>query len=275
LANTKKQVEFSFGNDSIAKAYDTILVPSLFEPWASQLINDNQPWTANNVLDLACGTGAVTKELAQSVGSSGKVIALDINSQMLNLAKIKCNEWAKHIEFIEGSAGSIDISDNSLDKVVCQQGFQFFPNKKAAAYEIYRILKPRGKAIISTWCPVSECEIFGTICDVLESMSLNEISQMMRIPFDFMTQNELLESFNDIGFSKIQISKQEQNLYLVGGITKAISFAYATPIGPKLNALSDEKQEKFKTLFIDKLQALIHADGNIGRMTTNILNIEK
>ncbi len=52
----KKQVEFSFGDDSVAKAYDTVLVPSLCEPWASQLMNDKKPWAENNVLDLACGT---------------------------------------------------------------------------------------------------------------------------------------------------------------------------------------------------------------------------
>ncbi len=271
----KKQVEFSFGDDSIAKAYDTILVPSLFEPWASQLINDNKPWTSNNVLDLACGTGVITKELSKSVGSKGKVIALDINNQMLKLAKLKCNEWANKIEFIEGSADSIDIPNNSIDKVVCQQGFQFFPNKKDAAFEIYRVLKPKGKAIISTWCPVSECEIFGAICDTLELLNLFEISQMMRVPFDCLTQEELMESFNDIGFSNIQISKQEKKLFLVGGIDKAITFAYATPIGPKLTALSIEKQKEFKELFIDKLQVLSHTEGNIGRMVTNVLNVEK
>lgn len=271
----KKQVEFSFGDDSIANAYDTILVPSLFEPWALRLIQENQPWTGNNVLDLACGTGAVTKELAKSVGSNGKVIALDFNRQMLNLSKIKCTEWKSNIEFIEGSADFINISDNSIDKVVCQQGFQFFPNKKASALEIYRVLKPKGSAIISTWCPVSECEIFGAICDTLESMNLNEISQMMRIPFDSLTQEELLESFSNIGFSNSQFSKQEQKLFLAGGVDGAITFAYATPIGPKLTALRSEKQEEFKALFIDKMQVLIHVDGNVGRMVTNVLKLEK
>lgn len=62
------QVEFSFGDDSIAKSYDKILVPSLFEPWAVHLIENNQPWVGNMVLDLACGTGVVTKELARNVG---------------------------------------------------------------------------------------------------------------------------------------------------------------------------------------------------------------
>ena len=271
----KKQFEFNFGDDFIAKAYDTILVPSLFEPWAYQLVNDNRPWNSHNVLDLACGTGVVTKELAKNVGPTGKVIALDINSQMLNLAKLKCNEWANIIEFIEGTADSLDISDNSMDKVVCQQGFQFFPDKKAAAHEIYRVLKPRSKAILSTWCSVSDCEIFDVICSTLESMNLNAISQMMRVPFDLLTQEELLESFNDIGFSEVECSTQEQRLFIKGGADEAIRFVYATPIGPKLTALGSEEQKSFKELFMNKLQQLVHEDGSIGRMVSNVIHLEK
>lgn len=270
-----KSNEFSFGNDSVALAYDTVLVPALFKPWANRLIKENKPWSGNYVLDLACGTGVVTKELAQNVIPEGKVIALDINTQMLDLAKSKCTEWANHIEFIEGSADKLDISDNSMDKVICQQGFQFFPNKKEVSNEIYRILKPGGKAIISTWCPVSECEIFGAICETLELLELDGISQMMRIPFDFMTQDELLKSFDGLGFSKIKISKQKQKLYLLGGLAETITFAYSTPIGPSLASLSDKRQEEFKELFNNRIKALIHPDGNVGRMVTNVLVIEK
>lgn len=270
-----KQIEFSFGDDSIAKAYDTILVPSLFEPWTNQLIVDNGPWNSYYVLDLACGTGVVTKELAKNIGPNGKIIALDMNSQMLNVAKSKCNEWANNIEFIKGTADSLDISDNSMDKVVCQQGFQFFPNKKAAAREIYRVLKPGGKAILSTWRPVSDCEIFNVTCSTLESMNLNEISQMMRVPFDLLTQQELLESFSDMGFSEVQCSIQEQRLVIKKGVDEALKFVYATPIGPKLTALKSEEQEIFRKLFMNKVQGIIHKDGSIGRMTSNIIHLEK
>ena len=274
MKNINKQREFSFADDSIAKAYDTILVPSLFEPWAVQLIQDNQPWRDTKVLDLACGTGIVTRELANNVNNNGSVIALDINSQMIDLARIRCAEW-KNIEFIEGSGESLAISDNALDTVVCQQGFQFFPNKEAAAIEIYRVLKLGGKAIISTWCPVSECEIFGIICETLEAMNEIEISRTMRIPFDYMTQQQLRIPFKNAGFKNIVVSKQEMNLSLKGGVDGAIALAYATPIGPKLKELSNEKQDKFKKVFIDKIQIISHDGKNFGRMVSNVLKAEK
>jgi ubiquinone/menaquinone biosynthesis C-methylase UbiE len=271
----KDQVDFSFGDDSIARAYDTILVPSLFEPWTFQLIDDYKPWMSSKVLDLACGTGVVTKELARNIGSKGKVYALDINSQMLNIAKIKCNEWIDNIEFILGSSDSLEVSDNSIDTVVCQQGFQFFPNKRKSAKEIYRVLNPKGKAVLSTWCPVSECELFGVICKTLEAIGLFDISQMMRVPFDFLSKEELLASFNDIGFSKINLIEKEKELFLKDGLDSAIKFAYATPIGPKLNDLNMDKQEVFKELFLKNLQSIVQPDGSLGTMVTNILEAQK
>ncbi len=270
-----KQVEFSFGDDSIAKSYDKILVPSLFEPWAIHLIENNHPWVGNMVLDLACGTGVVTKELARNVGPNGRVIALDINGQMLDIAKSKCKKWENHIDFIEGSCESIAIAESSIDVVVCQQGFQFFPNKLSAALEIHRVLKPGGRVIVSTWCPVSECEIFGIICETLETLNENEISQMMRVPFDFMTMGELQEPFNTAGFLNIEVSKQEMGMYLDGEVDSALMVAYATPIAPKLKELSVEKQEEFNKIFAAKMQLISQDERNCGQMVSNVLSAHK
>jgi ubiquinone/menaquinone biosynthesis C-methylase UbiE len=270
-----KPIEFSFGDDSIAKSYDKILVPSLFEPWTLQLIEKNQPWAGKRVLDLACGTGVVTKELARNVSPNGSVIALDLNDQMLAVAKSKCKEWEYCIDFIKGSCESMAIEDSSVDIVVCQQGFQFFPNKQVAALEIYRVLKPGGRVIVSTWCPVSECEIFGVISETLEALNEIEISKMIRVPFDFMPPSELQEAFRTAGFSKIALSKEEMNLYLEREVDNALIFAYATPIAPKLKELSVEKREEFHKAFAAKMQRISHDERNCGQMVSNILTANK
>ena len=267
--------EFNFANDSVAQSYDSILVPVLFVPWAKSLLEENRPWSGNHVLELACGTGVVTKELVQQVLPKGKVIALDINKEMINVAKLKCAEWANHIEFIEGSADSLAMPDNSMDKIVCQQGFQFFPNKKVVAQEIYRILKPGGRGILSTWSYVSECDIFNAICESLEALVLNNISKMMRIPFDLLTQQDLLAAFDGIGFSTMKIAKQEKKLFLEGDIDSAIKLVYATPIGPKLNELSNEIQSEFKRIYRAKVKLLKDKDGSFGRMVSNVLVVDK
>jgi hypothetical protein len=90
-----------------------------------------------------------------------------------------------------------------------------------------------------------------------------------------MTQDDLLEPFRDMGFSKLKISKQEQNLYLKGGVSNAITLAYATPIGPSLRNLSNEKQKEFSFTLMNKLDELVQPDGSVGQMVTNVLKANK
>ncbi|MEM7374599.1 MAG: class I SAM-dependent methyltransferase [Bacteroidota bacterium] len=270
-----KSEKFNFGNDSVAKAYDSILVPVLFEAWAKSLMQTHPPVPGNKVLDLACGTGVVTKELVQHLPPDGRVIALDINTQMLDLAKTRCAAWATHIDFREGTADSLEIPENSLDQVFCQQGFQFFPRKKKVAQELYRVLKAGGTAVLTTWRHVSECDIFHAICQSLEALDLHDISQLMRIPFDVVTEKDLLDSFSDTGFSSIQLAQQEADLYLPRGKDQAVTFAYSTPIGPKLRGLEMKRQDEFKHLLLHKMGQLHQARGSAGRMTSNVLMLEK
>lgn len=266
---------FSFGDNSVASAYDNVLVRFLFEPWAVQLIKEHQPWQGRQVLDLATGTGIVAQQLARHVGPGGNVIGTDINGEMLALAKKRCADFSPVVKFIECPAHPLEISSSSIDIVVCQQGFQFFPDKTAAAREIYRVLRYGGKVIASTWQPVTECEYFGAICDALNTIGEQELADMMRIPFDFMPESELTAHFDAAGFENIQINQQEQDFVIEGGVTDAIQVAYATPIGPKLSALPDEQQNKFRNEFINLLHELCDDRNKMGRMVSNVLSADK
>ena len=76
-------------------------------------------------------------------------------------------------------------------------------------------------------------------------------------------------------FKKSQIAKQELNIFIPGGPDALIEFAYATPIGPKLKALSEEKQNEFKQKYVENLKVLLQPDGSVGKMATNVLHLEK
>ena len=267
--------EFSFGDNSVASAYDNVLVRYIFKPWAVQLVEENQPWDGRQVLDLATGTGIVAQQLSRQVGPDGNVIGTDINGEMLALAKKRCSDSTPAVRFIECPAHPLDIPDNSIDFVVCQQGFQFFPDKLAAAKEIYRVLSNGGQVIASTWMPVTECEYFGAICDALISIGEPELADMMRVPFDFMPESELTTHFEAAGFDNVLLKQQKQDLIIDGGITDAVQVAYATPIGPKLSALPNDRQEKFRKTFSELLHKLCNGRNTMGRMVSNVLSANK
>jgi ubiquinone/menaquinone biosynthesis C-methylase UbiE len=267
--------EFNFGDNSVASAYDNILVRILFEPWANRLVEENRHWEGLRVLDLATGTGIVAQLLANQVGPNGKVFGTDINAEMLSLARKRCAGLIPTEMFIECPAHPLDISSNSIDIVVCQQGFQFFPDKKAAALEIYRVLCDGGKIIATTWKPVSECQFFGRICDALEEIGESEMSDMMRIPFDFMAESELIAHFESAGFVNVHLKQQELDLMLDGVVRDGIDVAYSTPIAPKLRALPKEKQLKFQKSLNKLLSKLSNDGATMGQMVSNVLSAEK
>jgi len=264
--------EFSFGDQAVAAGYDAVLVPMLFEPWAEQLVAEFGPWDGRSVLDLAAGTGVLTRRLADEVGPSGRVIAADINREMLQLARQRCAGARSTVEFVESPAHPLDVADGSVDAVMCQQGFQFFPDKPAAAREIQRVLRPGGRVVVTTWCDVEQCEFFGGICRALEAIGQPEIAAMMRAPFDFMPAAELCASFEGAGFSRTRLGQQERPLTIVDG-HDPVRVAYATPIGPALRALSDDEQARFRAALADQVGGAAD-ERSLGRMVSNVLVAE-
>ncbi|MCP4458436.1 MAG: hypothetical protein GY816_10505 [Cytophagales bacterium] len=106
-------------------------------------------------------------------------------------------------------------------------------------------------------------------------MGENKLSQMVRIPFDFLNQHELSEPFTSIGFLNVQMSKQEQDLTISGGIEGAIELTYATPIGPRLQEFSNVQTSQFHRIFAKIINELSPDNRNMGRMVSNVLVAEK
>ncbi|MBI2171483.1 MAG: class I SAM-dependent methyltransferase [Chloroflexi bacterium] len=132
--------------------YEQHIVPAIFSRWAPDLVDAAGVRQGARVLDVACGTGAVTRIVAQRVGPSGKVVGLDVNAGVLAVARTAAP--ASNIQWLEGNAASIALPDASFDAVVCQQGLQFFPDRPAGLAEMRRVLKPGGRLALSCWLSV-------------------------------------------------------------------------------------------------------------------------
>jgi SAM-dependent methyltransferase len=132
-----------------AEIYENHMVPAIFARWAPDLVETAGVRTGERALDVACGTGAVTRLLAERVGATGKVTGLDINPGMLAVARLSAQ--TQSIEWLEGSAVKMPLPDATFDAVVCQQGLQFFPERSAALSEMRRVLKRGGRLTLSCW----------------------------------------------------------------------------------------------------------------------------
>jgi SAM-dependent methyltransferase len=145
--------------------YEQYLVPAIFARWAPELVKAAGVQPGQRVLDVACGTGAVTRLLAERVGQIGRVVGLDFNAGMLAAARVAVPNAT--IEWLEGNAMSMALPDAAFDAVVCQQGLQFFPDKAAALHEMRRVLTPGGTLALAVWRSVEQAPGFRVLEEVL------------------------------------------------------------------------------------------------------------
>ena len=270
-----KPREFSFGDQSVANAYDQVLVPLLFTPWAEKLVESFHPWDGHRILDLATGTGVLAEKLSAEVGDAGQVTGVDINPEMLAMAALRCGQASPAVDFMVATAESLELADQSVDIIVCQQGFQFFPDKAAAAGEMHRVLCTGGRLVVTTWCPVEECAFFGAICVALTAIGEDDLSDMMRVPFDFMDGDALKAHFNEAGFEEVVLTKETHPLTLLEGGPDPLEVAYATPVGIKLRGLDEERQAGFKVNFMELVKGLSTDGDSLGLMTSHVLTAVK
>jgi ubiquinone/menaquinone biosynthesis C-methylase UbiE len=154
-----------FSGKSFPELYEQALVGPLFAPWVEPLLTDVGVAAGDRVLDVACGTGIVARHAKERVGKTGSVIGIDVNPQMLAVAR----RVAPTIDWREGDAASLPLGDNEkVDAVLCQQGFQFFADRPAAARQLRRALVQDGRLGVSTWRPDGESPVLLELRRVAE-----------------------------------------------------------------------------------------------------------
>ena len=164
---------------SPAEVYDAQFVPALFAPWGPIVAAAAEVQQGDRVLDVGCGTGALTLAVAEIVGSAGAVTGLDANPEMLAVARRKSTP----VEWLEGRAENLPLPDNGFDAVVSQFAFMFFEDKPQALREMYRVLRPRGRLAVAVCDAVENSPGYGAFARMLDRHFGKEIGDAFRAPF--------------------------------------------------------------------------------------------
>jgi len=134
---------------TMPQLYDRFLVPLQFEPFARDLAERLCQVTAGRLLELAAGTGVVTRALARALPASVEIVATDLNPAMLEQAK--CHPGLERVVWREADAMALPFPDAAFGYVVCQFGVMFFPDKRTAFRETGRVLSPGGQFLFNVW----------------------------------------------------------------------------------------------------------------------------
>jgi SAM-dependent methyltransferase len=150
---------------SIPQIYERYLVPLIFAPYAIDIASRVQALRPQRVLEIAAGTGVVTRELARALPASTTIVATDLNQAMLDQAMT--TGTPRPVEFRTADAMKLPFDDASFDAVVCQFGVMFFPDKPAAMREARRVLRPGGALVFNAWDRIEHNEFALAATDAL------------------------------------------------------------------------------------------------------------
>jgi len=164
---------------SAAEIYDQFFVPSLFGEWAAPLCDAAALVPGNEVLDVACGSGATTREAAARIGPDGRIVGLDRNEGMLAVARSRSPEC----EWIEGRAEALPFVDDSFDVALCQFGLMFFDDREKALNEMRRVLRPGGRLALSVWDQAMNSPGYAGMIELIGTMFGSEAADALRAPF--------------------------------------------------------------------------------------------
>jgi SAM-dependent methyltransferase len=167
----KPQTDKTFAG-SIPKFYEEYLVPLIFEPYAgdlaSRLASRQSARKLSRVLEIAAGTGVVTRRLASTLPADVSIVATDLNQPMLDTAAAMGT--SRPVEWRAADAMQLPFEDGAFDAIVCQFGVMFFPDKANAFSEARRVLRPGGVLLFDVWDRIEENEFADAVTTALESL---------------------------------------------------------------------------------------------------------
>jgi ubiquinone/menaquinone biosynthesis C-methylase UbiE len=202
MSQKQKMDQWAFAGT--ADAYETYLVPVLAR-WTDHLFELTALKPGERVLDVACGTGIVARRAAQRVGATGKIVGLDADAGMLNVARSVASGIRPAIEWHEANATAMPLLNAAFDVVFCQQGLQFFGDRLAALQEMRRVLVAGGRLALSVWRPIQYSPGYAALADALERYVGTEAAAMLRAPFGLGDPEELRGLVAQAGFHNMHI----------------------------------------------------------------------
>lgn len=237
--------------------YQRFFVPSIGRPLAEELLAVARLKPNDRVLDVACGTGVVTRLAGEFVGPLGKVTGLDSNPGMLEVARSSTPDNLT-IEWVEANAEAMLFEDGEFDVVFCQMGLQFMPNKLAALREMHRVLAPGGRIHINL--PGPKPRLFGIMRDAVARHMGQEGATFVDLVFSMHDANGARDLFEEAGFWGVNIDAKLKKLSVPGPREFLWQYVHSTPLAQQAMAAHERVRNDFERDVCPKWQEFVVGD---------------
>lgn len=187
---------------SIPEIYDRHIGPVLFEPYALDLA-ERVPRSSTRVLEVAAGTGRVTRRVLERLAENARVVATDLNPPMLERAAVLITD--PRVTWQPADAQALPFPDGAFDTLTCQFGVMFVPDKPLAMREMHRVLAPGGLALVSVWDDRAKNPMSERLHQRAIALMPENPPAFMRVPFSMPDPNTLRELATAAGFVDVQV----------------------------------------------------------------------
>ncbi|MUL37770.1 class I SAM-dependent methyltransferase [Gloeocapsopsis dulcis] len=230
---------------------------------ANRLIEIAQPQPGQQILDIATGTGLVAIPAAQIVGSSGRVVGVDIAKGMLEQAQRKIETLKlKNVELIEADADHLNFNDSSFDIIFCSSALVYLTDIQNSLQQWHRFLKPGGLVAFSCFAETAHTAA------VMFRKKAQTYGILIPNPNEPLgTPQKCQDLLKDIGFQDIKVITEQFGSYL-SNVEGAWNGNARSAFGAQVKELPPERLEQLKAEYIAAVEATATDKGIWNDVTT-------
>jgi len=260
---------------SIPELYETYLVPLIFEPYAADLVARLASRPLARVLEIAAGTGVVTRAMATALPETLAIVATDLNQSMLDQASVRGTK--RPVTWRQADAMKLPFADGAFDAVVCQFGVMFFPEKRVAYSEVRRVLRLGGIFSFNAWDRIEENEFADTVTTALEALFPGDPPRFLaRTPHGYHDVETIKRDLAAAGFAASpEITKLTARSRAPSSDHPAIAYCQGTPLRNEIEARNPSRLVDATTV---AAEAIAHRFGRgvvDGKIQAHIISIAK
>jgi ubiquinone/menaquinone biosynthesis C-methylase UbiE len=264
------------GNDglfagSIPELYDRFLVPLIFESYALDLADRLAKPRHRDILEIAAGTGALTRTMASKLPAEARIVATDLNQPMLDYASAR-QSADRRITWRQADGLMLPFEDLMFDAVACQFGAMFFPDKVRAYREARRVLKSGGHFFFNVWDRISENEFGDVVTEALAPLFPNDPPRfLVRTPYGYYNTDQIRAELSAAGFAAMTIDTVEFMSRAPTATDVAIAFCQGTPLRNEIEARNAGGLDEATKAVTEALEQRFGSGPIEGRITAHVI----
>jgi ubiquinone/menaquinone biosynthesis C-methylase UbiE len=240
---------------SLPDIYETRLVPLVFKPFAVDLSERIARKSPQRILELAAGTGALTRELLERLPRA-EIVATDVSQAMLDGAGRQIKN--DNVRFDVCDASALSYGDNGFDAVVAQFGVMFFPDKPGAYKHVHRVLAEKGTFTFNVWNIIQKNPMANVIAKAFRAAA-GQPSFLERVPFGYVDQQNIASQLREAGFHEVDAETIAKTAKAPSPAGVLEAFVSGTPFGDDFAHLGRDKGAQVREAIFE---ALVDAFGD-------------